>query len=105
MIDPLLGEPGALEGDRERESLYSSRSFREACDPLVGKHGQRAGAGEYLRLLKWASRVGESDINVIWADDLSPPCPAWRVGAWRRLLQAQPKPQLEVFELAPEWRS
>jgi transposase len=105
VIDHLLRKPGAFERYRYREQLYPSRSFREAYDHLVTKHGQRGGAVEYLRLLKLASEVGESDIEVMLADFLSPPYPAWSVGELRRILQPEPKPQIEVMELAPEWHS
>jgi transposase len=105
VIDHLLRKPGAFERYRYREQLYPSRSFREACDHLVAKHGQRGGAVEYLRLLKLASEVGERDIEVMLADFLSPPYPAWSVGELRRILQPGPKPQIEVVELEPEWRS
>jgi len=80
-----------------------SRSFRAAYDHLVAQHGPRGGAVEYLRLLKLASEVGESDIEVMLADYLSPPYPAWSVGELRRLLQPEPKPQIELSELQPEW--
>jgi hypothetical protein len=105
VIDHLLRKPGAFERYRYREQLYPSRSFREAYDHLVAKHGQRGGAVEYLRLLKLASEVGESDIEVMLADFLSPPYPAWSVGELRRILQPEPKPQIEAIELEPEWRS
>jgi hypothetical protein len=105
VIDHLLRKPGAFERYRYREQLYPSRSFRAACDHLVVKHGQRGGAVEYLRLLKLASEVGESDIEVMLADFLSPPYPAWSVGELRRILQPEPKPQIEVIKLEPEWRS
>jgi len=99
VIDHLLRKPGAFERYRYREQLYPSRSFREAYDHLVAKHGQRGGALEYLRLLKLASEVGESDIEVMLADFLSPPYPAWSVGELRRILQPEPKPQIEMSEL------
>jgi transposase len=105
VIDHLLRKPGAFERYRYREQLYPSRSFREAYDHLVAKHGQRGGVVEYLRLLKLASEVGESDIEVMLADFLSPPYPAWSVGELRRILQPEPKPQVEVIELEPEWHS
>ena len=105
VIDHLLRKPGAFERYRYREQLYPSRSFREAYDHLVAKHGQRGGAVEYLRLLKLASEVGESDIEVMLADFLSPPYPGWSVGELRRILQPEPKPQIELIELEPEWRS
>jgi transposase len=105
VIEHLLRKPGAFERYRYREQLYPSRSFREAYDHLVAKHGQRGGAVEYLRLLKLASEVGESDIEVMLADYLSPPFPAWSVGELRRILQPEPSAQPEVVELQPEWRS
>ena len=79
VIDHLLRKPGAFERYRYREQLFPSRSFRDAYDHLVERQGQRRGAVEYLRLLKLASEVGESDIEVMLADFLSPPYPAWSV--------------------------
>jgi hypothetical protein len=105
VIDHLVRKPGAFERYRYREQLYPSRSFREAYDHLVTKHGPRGGAVEYLRLLKLASEVGESDIEVMLADYLSPPYPAWSVGELRRILQPEPKPRLDLVELQPEWGS
>jgi hypothetical protein len=49
--------------------------------------------------------VGESDIEVMLADFLSPPYPAWSVGELRRILQPQPMPPIQTIELEPEWRS
>lgn len=105
VIDHLLRKPGAFERYRYREQLYPSRSFRDAHDRLVAKQGQRSGTVEYLRLLKLASEVGESDIEILLADYLSPPFPEWSVEGFRRILQPEPKPQAEVIELQPEWRS
>jgi len=105
VIDHLLRKPGAFERYRYREQLFPSRSFREAYDHLVAKHGQRGGAVEYLRLLKLASEVGESDIEMMLADYLSPPYPAWSVGELRRILQPEPRPQIELSDLQPEWSS
>jgi hypothetical protein len=105
VIDHLLRKPGAFERYRYREQLFPSRSFREAYDYLVVKHGQRGGTVEYLRLLKLASEVGESDLEVMLADYLSPPYPAWSVGELRRILQPEPRPQIELSDLQPEWSS
>lgn len=105
VIDHLLRKPGAFERYRYREQLFPSRLFREAYDHLVVKHGQRGGAVEYLRLLKLASEVGESGIEVMLADYLSPPYPAWSVGELRRILQPEPRPHIELSDLQPEWSS
>jgi hypothetical protein len=105
VIDHLLRKPGAFERYRYREELFPSRSFREAYDHLAAKHGQRSGAVEYLRLLKLASEVGESDIQVMLADFLSPPYPAWSVEGLRRILAPEPRPHIELSELKPEWSS
>ena len=105
VIDHLLRKPGAFERYRYREQLYPSRSFRDAHDRLVAKQGQRSGTVEYLRLLKLASEVGESDLEILLADYLSPPFPEWSVETFRRIVQPEPKPQAEVIELQPEWRS
>jgi hypothetical protein len=105
VIDHLLRKPGAFERYRYREQLFPSRSFRQAYDQLVGKQGQRGGAVEYLRLLKLASEVGESDIEVMLADYLSPPYPAWSVEGLRRILQPERRPHIELTDLRPEWSS
>ena len=105
VIDHLLRKPGAFERYRYREQLFPSRSFRAAYDQLVAQQGQRRGAVQYLRLLKLASEVGESDIEVMLADFLSPPYPAWSVDELRRILQPSPRPQLEIAELQPDCSS
>jgi transposase len=105
VIDHLLRKPGAFERYRYREQLFPSRSFREAYDHLVARQGQRGGAVEYLRLLKLASEVGESDIEVMLADYLSPPDPAWSVEGLRRILQPEQRPHVELADLRPEWSS
>jgi hypothetical protein len=56
-------------------------------------------------LFKLASEVGESALEVMLADFLSPPYPAWSVGELRRILQPGPKAPIEVIELEAEWRS
>jgi transposase len=105
VIDHLLRKPGAFERYRYREQLFPSRSFREAYDHLVAQQGPRRGAVEYLRLLKLASEVGESDVEVMLADFLSPPYPAWSVEELRRILQPRTPSQIEMAELQPEWSS
>ena len=60
------------------------------------------GAVEYLRLLKLASEVGESDIEVMLADYLAPPYPAWSVQELRRILQPESRPTLDLIDLKPE---
>ena len=64
----------------------------------VVKQGQRGGAVEYPRLLKLASEVGESDLEVRLADYLSPPYPAGSVAEWRRMLQPSPRPHFELAD-------
>ncbi|MBI3733333.1 MAG: IS21 family transposase [Chloroflexi bacterium] len=105
VIDHLLRKPGAFERYRYREQLFPNRSFREAYDRLVAQQGQRRGAVEYLRLLKLASEVGESDVEVMLADLLSPPYPAWSVEELRRILQPNSRPQIQLAELQPECSS
>jgi transposase InsO family protein len=105
VIEHLLRKPGAFERYRYREQLFPSRTFREAYDHLVAKHGQRSGAVEYLRLLKLASEVGESDVELMLVDYLSPPGSAWSVELFRRSLQPEPRPCIELEELEPECRS
>ena len=105
VIDHLLRKPGAFERYRYREQLFPNRSFREAYDHLVAQQGQRRGAVEYLRLLKLASEVGETEVEVMLADFLSPPYPGWSVEQMRRSLQPSTRPHIELAELQPEWRS
>ena len=105
VIDHLLRKPGAFERYRYREQLFPSLAFRQAYDHLRAQQGQRAGAVEYLRLLKLASEVGESDIEVMLADFLSPPYPPWSVDQLRDILAPRPRPCLELAALVPECRS
>ena len=105
VIDHLLRKPGAFERYRYREQLFPGLLFREAYDHLVAKQGQRRGSVEYLRLLKLASEVGESDVEVMLADYLSPPFPAWSVEELKRILQPHLHPIIELTELQPEWSS
>jgi hypothetical protein len=72
---------------------------------LLAKHGPRGGAVEYLRLLKLASEVSEAPVEVMLADFLSPPYPAWSVEELRRILQPTLRPTIEMAELQPEWSS
>jgi len=102
VIEHLLRKPGAFERYRYREQLFPNPSFRQAYDHLVAKQGQRAGAVDYLRLLKLASEVGESDVELMLAEFLTPPYPAWSVAQLRHLLQPSPRPQTELAELQPE---
>ena len=60
---------------------------------------------EYLRLLKLASEVGLSAVEVMLADFLSPPYPAWSVEALRGILQPCLRSPLALAELQPEHRS
>jgi hypothetical protein len=105
VIDHLLRKPGAFERYRYREQLFPGLLFRQAYDHLVAQQGQRRGAVEYLRLLKLASEVGESQVEVMLADYLSPPYPAWSVGELGRILQPRPERTVALEELQPECRS
>jgi len=105
VIDHLLRKPGAFERYRYREQLFPSRLLRMAYDHLVVQQGQRRGTVEYLRLLKLASEVGASGVEVLLADYLSPPYPVWSVAELRGVLQPSPRSPIELPELQPEWRS
>jgi hypothetical protein len=70
-----------------------------------GQQGPRCGTVEYLRLLKLASEVGASNVEVMLADYLSPPYPAWSVAELRCVLQPSPRSPIKLAELQPEWRS
>jgi transposase len=105
VIDHLLRKPGAFERYRYREQLFPGQMFRQAYDYLVAQHGQRRGAVEYLRLLKLASEVGESDVELMLIDHLSPPGSAWSVDRFRRSLQPESRPIIELNPLEPEWSS
>ena len=105
VIDHLLRKPGAFERYRYREQLFPGQMFRAAYDHLVAKEGQRRGAVEYLRLLKLASEVGESSVELALMDFLSPPYPAWSVEGLRRGLQPESRSCIELSELRPAWSS
>jgi hypothetical protein len=105
VIDHLLRKPGAFERYRYREQLFPGLLFRQAYDQLVAQQGPRRGAVEYLRLLKLASEVGESQVEVMLADYLSPPYPAWSVGELGRILQPRPERTVALEELQPECHS
>jgi hypothetical protein len=105
VIDHLLRKPGAFERYRYREQMFPSRWLRRAYDHWVAQQGQRRGTVEYLRLLKLASEVGMSGVEVMLADYLSPPHPAWSVAELRRVLQPVTRSPVELAELQPEWRS
>jgi transposase len=102
VIDHLLRKPGAFERYRYREQLFPSRLFRQAYDQLVARQGQRQGAIEYLRLLKLASEVGESDVEMMLIEYTCPPYPQWSMESLRQLLQPDTRPPLEIVELQPE---
>jgi hypothetical protein len=55
--------------------------------------------------LKLASEVGESEVELMLVDYLSPPYPAWSVELFRRNLQPEARPCMELAELEPECRS
>ena len=57
VIDHLLRKPGAFERYRYREQLYPSRSFREAHDHLVAKHGQRGGRWSICGCSNWPAKL------------------------------------------------
>jgi hypothetical protein len=49
--------------------------------------------------------VGETEVEVMLADFLSPPYPAWSVEQMRCSLQPSTRPQIQLAELQPECRS
>jgi len=104
-IDPVLRQPGAFEGSRDREPLFPSRSLRAASDHWVAQPGARRGAVESLRLLTRAREVGQSDVEGMLADSLSPPFPAWSGAALRRSWQPRLRAPLELAERQPAGRS
>lgn len=105
VIDHLLRKPSAFERYRYREQLFPGLLFRQAYDHLVTQQGQRRGSVDYLRLLKLASGVGESQVEVMLADYLSPPYPVWSVEGVGRILRPRPQWHVELRELQPECRS
>ena len=76
--------------------------FRQAHDRLVEQLGQRRGAVEYLRLLKLASEVGESDVEMMLVEYTSPPYPQWTVDQIRQALAPRPLQMVQVAELTPQ---
>ena len=102
VIDHLLRKPGAFERYRYREQLYPSVIFRQAHDRLVTEQGARRGALEYLRLLKLASEVGESNVELTLVEYVCPPYPRWTVDQVRQILAPRPPQPVVVAELMPE---
>ncbi len=105
IIDHLLRKPGAFEQYRYREELFPSVLFREAYDRMIAEQGPRRGALEYLRLLKLASEVVQSDLEMMLVEYVCPPHPAWSVDDLRRLLLPSDPPALRMAELQPECAS
>jgi transposase len=105
VVDHLLRKPGAFEGYRYREQMFPSSIFRQTHDRLVERLGQRRGAVEYLRLLKLASEVGESDVELMLVEYTSPPYPPWSVEEIRQALAPRPAQTVHVAELTPECTS
>jgi hypothetical protein len=105
VIDHLLRKPGAFERYRYREQLFPGEMFRPAYDYLVAQRGQRRGVLEYLQLLKLTSQVGQSDVELMLIDFLSPPGCTWNVEQIRRALVPQAHPHLEMVEFKPECNS
>lgn len=52
-----------------------------------------------------AEDVGESDLEVMLADYLTPPYPAWSVQELRRILQPESRAVIGLIELQPECHS
>ena len=63
MIDSLVRKPGAFAHYRYREDLFPTSRFRMAYDRLCDGPGERAGAKEYLRILRHAARDGEAAVD------------------------------------------
>jgi hypothetical protein len=105
VVDHLLRKPGAFERYRYREQMFPRTTFRQAYDRLAGKWGPRRGAVEYLRLLKLASEVGESDVELMLVEYVCPPYPDWSVDQIRQALAPRPSQGVAVAELQPECAS
>jgi hypothetical protein len=102
VVDHLLRKPGAFERYRYREQMFPGQLFRQAHDRLVEQLGQRRAAVEYLRLLKLASEVGESDVEMMLVEYTSPPYPQWTVEQIRQAVAPRSPQMLQVAELTPE---
>ena len=102
VIDHLLRKPGAFEQYRYREELFPGPLFREAHDRMIAEQGPRRGTLEYLRLLKLATEVKQSDLELMLVEYVCPPRPAWSVEDLRRLLLPTERPIFQMAELQPE---
>jgi len=105
VIDHLLRKPGAFERYRYREELFPTPTFRQAYDRMVAEAGRRPGSLEYLRLLKLASEVGQTDLELMLVEYVCPPYPAWTVDQLRGMLKPETRSQPVLAELEPEWSS
>lgn len=105
VIDHLLRKPGAFERYRYREELFPTPTFRQAYDRMVAEAGRRQGSLEYLRLLKLAGEVGQTDLELMLVEYVCPPYPAWTVDELRGMLKPEARSQPVLAELEPEWSS
>ena len=65
IIEWLVRKPGAFENYRYREDLFPTVRFRMAYDSLKREHTEQKAAKEYLKILLYAAREGESLVDDI----------------------------------------
>ncbi len=63
IIDWLVRKPGAFENYRYRDAMFPSSSFRIAYDLLKKRLTAKKAVKEYLSILYYASKEGESKVN------------------------------------------
>lgn len=63
LVDSLLRKPGGFRDYRYREALFPTVVFRQAWDILNQWHSPRKADLIYLRIVHWAARTLESDVE------------------------------------------
>jgi hypothetical protein len=63
IIDWLVRKPGAFENYRYQESMFPGSSFRMAYDLFRDRFPAKKAVKEYLAILHYASKEGESKVN------------------------------------------
>jgi len=68
IIDWLVRKPGAFENYRYRDDLFPTSRFRMAWDALKQGRSPRHANKEYLRILRLAAQVNETDVDQALGD-------------------------------------
>lgn len=104
VVGPLLRKPGAFLNYQHREQLYPSPVYRGAYDQLVADYGPRAGAIEYLLVLKLATGAGVEAVEERLRSRVRPGA-KWRAAEIERELLPRSEAVIDLAPLTPELSS